>query len=77
MESPARVAPVRLAVDYRHSWRGTGNADDIVEGVVCRHHLHRSGSDPISTSRPSGALSSSGSTTDEIMHRLPMGSGCR
>ena len=40
-------------------------------------HLHRSGSDPISTSRRSGALSSSGSTTDETIHRAPMRSGWR
>ena len=72
LEPPARVAPVRLAVDYRHGWRGTGSADDMVEGVVRRHHLHRSGSDPLSTFRRSGALSSSGSTADETMR-----SGCR
>ena len=47
LELPARVAPVRLAVDYRDSWRGTGNADNIVEGLVQAHHLHRSGSDAI------------------------------
>ena len=77
MESSGWVAPVWLAADHRHDWQGTVSSDDIVEGVVCRHHLHRSGSEPINTSRRSRALSSSGSTTDETMHRPLMGIGWR
>ena len=68
LEPLARVAPVRLAVNYRHGWRGTCNADDILEGLVQAHHLYREASDPISSLRRSGALILSGAAPEKSVH---------